>query len=179
MQNAQVDVAQINALEAEAFRAAQRGREREAVRLWARILEIDPTHVRTLATVGQRAFRQGDMESARAAFQRIVDADGSDAQQWIHLAIACRNLNDEPAHEAAIREALSRDPADLAALILRANLLERRGKTHEAARAYGAIASVAPTQVSKARTASGMSTHARRAPRPAAASRRAQASARA
>jgi aspartate beta-hydroxylase len=144
MQNYQGALPEIDALEAAAVRAAQMGREEEATQLWGRILTIDPNHGRTLAALGQRAFRGGDMPSARAAFQRIVDNDGSDAQQWIHLALACRNLNDEPAEEGAIRRALSVDPIDLVALILRADLLKRQGKTHDAARAYGAVASVAP-----------------------------------
>jgi aspartate beta-hydroxylase len=144
MQNHQGALSEIDALEAAAVRAAQTGREEEATRLWDRILAIDPNHGRTLAALGQRAFRKGDMQSARTAFQRIVDSDGSDAQQWIHLALACRNLNDEPGEESALRRALSCDPTDLVGLILRANLLERQGKTHEAARAYGVVASVAP-----------------------------------
>jgi aspartyl/asparaginyl beta-hydroxylase (cupin superfamily) len=144
MQNFQANLPEINALEAQAFRFAQAGREDEAVELWNRILELDPNHARTLTAVGQRAFRRGDMPSARAAFQRLVDTDGTDPQQWIHLAITCRNLNDEPAEEAAIHRALTADPSDLVALILRANLLERRGASHDAARAYGAVAAVAP-----------------------------------
>ena len=134
----------IDALEAAAVRAAQTGREQEALQLWGRILAINPAHARTLATLGQRAFRQGDMQSARTAFQRIADADGSDAQQWIHLALACRGLNDEAAEESAIQRALNLDPTDLVALILRAHLLERQGKTHEAAVAHGRVAAVAP-----------------------------------
>jgi len=135
---------EINALEAEAARAAQSGWDDEANRLWGRILQIDPRHARTLTALGQRAFRRDDMESARAAFQRLVDADGSDAQQWINLALACQGLRDEPGEESAIRQALTLDPRDLVALILRGNLLERQGKTHEAARAYGAVAAVSP-----------------------------------
>ena len=144
MQNQQGAASEIAALEAAAFRATQSGQDDEATRLWGRILAIDPNHMRTLTVLGQRAFRQGDTQSARIAFQRIVDLDGSDAQQWIHLALACRNLNDEQAEEKAIQRALSLEPTELVALILRANLLERQGKTHEAARAYGAVASVAP-----------------------------------
>ncbi len=113
MQDVQSRLPEINALEAQAFQAAQTGRDAEAQRLWARILELDPNHVRTLSFLGQRAFRAGDMSSARVAFQRIVDIDGSDPQQWIHLAIACRNLKDEPAEENAIRQALTRDPGEL------------------------------------------------------------------
>jgi aspartyl/asparaginyl beta-hydroxylase (cupin superfamily)/cytochrome c-type biogenesis protein CcmH/NrfG len=144
MQNQPSATAEIESLEAAAMRAAQSGREQEAQRLWNRVLEIDPKHVRTLSALGQTAFRRGDMSGARAAFQRIADADGSDAQQWIHLAIACRNLKDEPAEQAAIQRALSIDPHDLVALILRANLLERQGKTHDAAVANSAVLDVSP-----------------------------------
>lgn len=135
---------EIDALEAAAMHAAQSGREADAVRHWSRILELDPAHVRALGALGQRAFRQGEMPAARAAFQRIVDADGTIPQQWIHLAIACRNLHDEMAEDHAIQSALRIDPRELVALILRANLLERRGKVHEASLAYGAVAAVAP-----------------------------------
>jgi hypothetical protein len=41
--------------------------------------------------LGQRAFRSGDMASARTLFQRLVEADGSASQQWINLALACQN----------------------------------------------------------------------------------------
>jgi tetratricopeptide (TPR) repeat protein len=144
MQNPIGAAAEIDALEAAAVRAAQAGQEGEAARLWNRILDVDPNHARTLTALGQRAFRRGDMQAARTAFQRIADTDGTDAQQWIHLALACRNLVDEPAEEKAIQRALSLDPTDLVALILRANLLERQGRKEAAARAYGAVASVAP-----------------------------------
>ena len=137
-------LAQIVALEAAAVRAAQSGRDAEADSLWGRILEIDPSHERTLTALGQRAFRRGDFQAARVAFQRLVDADGSDAQRWIHLALACQQLRDEAAEESAIERALSLDPLDLVALILRANLLERQGKTHQAAQACAAVAQVSP-----------------------------------
>lgn len=135
---------EIDALEARAMLAAQAGREAEAVQLWTRILELAPNHTRTLNALGQRAFRQGEIPAARAAFQRIVEADGTIPQQWIQLAVACRNLHDEVAEEHAIQNALKIDPRDLVALILRANLLERQGKVHQANQAYGAVAAVAP-----------------------------------
>src|SRR6476661_4643832 len=128
MQNNQAQLQEIDALENAAARAAQMGRGDEAIRLWGRILALDPNHTPTLAAVGQTAFRKGDMRSARTAFQRIVDIDGTDAQQWIHLAVACRGLNDGEAEEGAIQRALSLDPTDLGALILRADLLDRQGK---------------------------------------------------
>ena len=144
MQTAEEKAREIVALEGAAVHAMQNGREKEAVSLWARILDLEPTHVRTMTALGQRAFRLGDMASARAMFQRIADADGKDPQQWIHLAAACRNQKDEAGEEQAIRRALETDPLELVALILRADLLERQGKTHQAAAAYRAVATVSP-----------------------------------
>src|SRR4029077_19153329 len=106
MQNDPAGAAQIAALEAAAVRAAQWGKEAEAASLWGRILDIDPSHPRTLTALGQRAFRNADFQSAHAAFQRLVDAVGADPEQWINLARACQRLSDEPAEERAIRRAL-------------------------------------------------------------------------
>ena len=144
MRNVQIILPEVNALEAEAVRAAQSGRDDVAVSLWTRILEIDPQHARTLTVLGQRAFRSGDFSSARGHFERLTECDGAESEQWINLALACRQLNDEPAEEAAIQRALVLEPKHLIGLILRANLLERQGKTHEAARASVAVLQVAP-----------------------------------
>ena len=144
MQNVGAGAPDISALEAQAARAAQSGRENEAISLWTRILEIDPGHARTLTALGLYAFRKGDARGARAAFQRLVDAHGTEPQQWINLALACRQLKDEPGEEHAITRALSLDPTELVALLLRADLLERQGKSHQAAMAYGAAATVSP-----------------------------------
>ncbi len=115
MQNVQPGLQEISALEAEAARASHSGRDADAARAWGRILDIDPSHARTLTALGQRAFRKGDLQSARAAFQRLVDADGSDPQQWINLALACQKLIDEPGEESSIQRALSLDPTELVA----------------------------------------------------------------
>lgn len=144
MQNVDTSLQRINALEAQALRAAQSGRDEEAATLWGRILELDPGHARSLTALGQRAFRKGDLQGARAAFQRVVERNGAEPQQWINLALACQQLKDEAGEESAITSALTRDPSDLVALLLRANLLERQGKTHRAAEVYGAVASVSP-----------------------------------
>lgn len=144
MQSKLLAAEEIGALEIVASRAMKAGREQEALAAWSRILTIDPQHGRTLSALGQHAFRMGDLESARIAFQRIVEADGSEPQQWISLALVHQKMRNEPAEEAAIQRALTVDPSDLLALILRANLYERRGDRHKAASAYGAVATVAP-----------------------------------
>jgi aspartyl/asparaginyl beta-hydroxylase (cupin superfamily) len=144
MQNAAAGLSEINVLEAQAARAAQSGRDGEAFSLWTRILQIDPNHGRTLTALGLRAMRLGDFRGARAAFKRLTDCNGSEPQQWVNLALACRQLKDETGEESAIQRALSLDPSELVALLLRADLLERQGKTYQAAMAYGAAATVAP-----------------------------------
>jgi aspartate beta-hydroxylase len=144
MQGNQPRSQEIAALETQAVRALQAGREEEALRCWNRMVEIDPGHVPALKALGQHAFRRGDMAGAHAACKRVVEADGSDPQQWVSLAVTCKALKDDQGEEAAIQKALTVDPSDLLALIMRANLLERRGKEHEAAAAYGAVAAVAP-----------------------------------
>src|SRR6188768_1904544 len=137
-------LAEVQALEAQAGRAAQSGRQEEALRLWSRILELDPRHARALDVLGQLAFRRGELARARELLERLVRADGRDPQQWVNLAVACQGLKDEAGEERAIKQALTVDASDLLALLMRGNLLERQGRSHDAARAYGAAATVAP-----------------------------------
>src|SRR5271163_995429 len=106
MQNNQSGAQEINTLEAQASRAMQTGSQDEALRVWGRILALDPNHGRTLTSMGQHAFRKGDFNSARAAFQRVADTDGADPQQWINLALVARSLGDEAAEDAALQRVL-------------------------------------------------------------------------
>lgn len=144
MQNQPGRRAEIDALEAQAKLASKAGRDDEAERLWYKLLEADPAHVRALIVNGQHAYRRGEMLTARTLFQRLVSGMGADCQAWINLALTCQALKDERGEEDAIRGALTADPGDLVALILRANLLEKQGHHHEAAWAHGAVATVAP-----------------------------------
>ncbi|MGV7208810.1 aspartyl/asparaginyl beta-hydroxylase domain-containing protein [Oxalobacteraceae bacterium A2-2] len=134
----------IAALEAIAIQTAQAGREDDAARLWARLLELAPGHERALNALGKRAFKYGDLATARQLFERLVRAAPRQPQHWVQLALVCQGLRDEAGEEAALTGALTADPSDLLGLILRANLLERQGRSHEAAGVYGAVASVAP-----------------------------------
>ena len=144
MQNVQEVGAGLSALQAAAMHALQAGREDEAGQLWARVLEHDPQHGQALLSLGQRAFRYGDLDTAQLAFERLVAAHPDNAQGWINLALTHKGRQDEVREQAAIDRALCNDPSDLIALILRANLLERQGKRHKAANVYGAVAGVAP-----------------------------------
>lgn len=99
---------------------------------------------RSLLALGRNALAKGNAAEARAHLQRVVELDGRDAQQWVSLAIACQRVGDEPGEENAIDRALALDPMELVALILRANLLERRGLRHKAATTYSAVVAASP-----------------------------------
>jgi aspartate beta-hydroxylase len=144
MANSNTPKQQLALLEEEAIRAIQSGRPELAFKAWEKALSIDPNNVRVLMAMGQHAFRSGEFQSARQAMERVVAIDGSDSQQWVNLALSRQKLNDELGEEEAIRGALRTNPSDLLALIMRANLLERQGKTHLAAKAHGAVAANAP-----------------------------------
>src|SRR5437868_761722 len=91
--------AEVAALEQQAARATQGGRGEEAQRAWERILALDPGHARALDVLGQAAFRRGDLQQARTLLERLVAADGSDVQQWVNLAVVCKELKDEAGEE--------------------------------------------------------------------------------
>lgn len=141
-QDSAIEAAQ---LEQRAIDAMHAGRSSEALALWARVVTVQPDHVVGLTQLGQAAFKQGDFQAARLAFERVAAFDGTAARQWINLALACQQLKDDAAEESALFKALAIDPYDLTALVLRGSMYERRGNAHKAASAYGAAAAVAPS----------------------------------
>jgi len=106
--------------------------------------DVTAAEAAQLGAVGDQAFRRGDLALARDCYEKLVRLDGRDTQQWVNLAIIRQRLGDEPGEEEALRSALSVDPMDLLALLMRGEMLERRGRMHDAAQAYGAAAAVAP-----------------------------------
>ncbi|WP_310386367.1 aspartyl/asparaginyl beta-hydroxylase domain-containing protein [Roseateles sp.] len=135
---------QLTLLEEEATRALQSGRPDLALKAWEKALCIDSNNVRVLMAMGQHAFRTGEFLVAAKTMERVVAVDGKDCQQWVNLAMARQKMHDELGEEEAIRGALRADPSDLLALMLKANLLQRQGKTHLAAKAHGAVIANAP-----------------------------------
>jgi aspartyl/asparaginyl beta-hydroxylase (cupin superfamily) len=124
--------------------ASKNGNPRLAGELWTRVLAGAPSHAGALLALAQLRYRSGALDEARSLLDRLVQLDGRDKQQWINLAIVCMAQGDQAGEAEAIRRVLVLDPLDLLGLILRAGLLQRQGKRHEAARAHGAVAAVAP-----------------------------------
>jgi aspartyl/asparaginyl beta-hydroxylase (cupin superfamily) len=144
MQAAEAGRPEVAALEEQAIHATRSGRVAEAERTWERLLALEPRHARALDVLGELSFRRGDLARARDLIGRLVEVDGKTVQQWINLAVVSQRLGDQVAEERAIAGALGVDPSDLLGLLMRGDLKERQGRRQEAARAYGAAATVAP-----------------------------------
>jgi aspartate beta-hydroxylase len=99
---------------------------------------------RALKESGVEALRRGDPRKAREAFERIVEAGRADASACIGLAYACRSLNDNAASLAAVDKALSLEPRNLRALILKADYLAEAGDARAASAFYVAATRSAP-----------------------------------
>ena len=99
---------------------------------------------RALRESGVEALRRGDPHKARDAFERILEGGRADASACIGLAYACRSLNDKAASLAAIDKALSLEPRNLRALILKADHLADAGNARAAAAFYLAVTKSAP-----------------------------------
>ncbi len=103
-----------------------------------------PIDARALVQSGAAALRQGDARTARASFERVIDAGQADVASYLGLAQACRSLGDAPIALAALDKALALEPRNLGAVILKADLLAELGDTRAAASFYQFAVRVAP-----------------------------------
>jgi aspartate beta-hydroxylase len=131
-------------IEARALAAERQGRFDEALAGWRELLAVEPNHIRALTATGYDAQRRGELAQAREALTRAAKLTKDDPTPWINVARICRQQGDEPEEERALFQALTIDPGDLLALLMRGELFERQGRTHEAAKAFGTATMVAP-----------------------------------
>ena len=80
-----------------------------------------------IAQDGVVALGRGDAAAARTAFDEVVAAGRASTQLWLFLAQACFQLDDRGSAYAALDEVLGRDRANLDALVMKGELLVRRG----------------------------------------------------
>ena len=88
-------------------------------------------------TQADMAAQSGRLADARRLLEAAAVATPDRIETWLKLAAMCRGTGDLPGAMAAVSRALALDPLDLSALLMRAMLLERMGKTGEAGEAYG------------------------------------------
>lgn len=95
----------------------------------------DPIDALNAAAVA--AMRAGRLTQAGDLLAQALRADPSRPALWLNRAALCRASGDLDGAWTAMEEVLRIQPRNFLALMLRASLLERKGRAREAATAYG------------------------------------------
>jgi len=82
-------------------------------------MQLNRTDAEALARASAAAFQSGRAAEARQGFDRLAATGQANAQIWLMLAYACRQLGDWAAAERAADEVLRRDEANVRALIVK------------------------------------------------------------
>ena len=127
-----------------ARRAARAGRLDEAARVWEQVRATAPDHAEALFFFGQRALTQGDAAGAVQLLERAARNAPKDALIPLALANAQRLRGDDRAEMAAFEAALKADPYCYPALLGKAVLLEKWGRTRAAARIFADALKITP-----------------------------------
>src|SRR5688500_6625720 len=93
------------------------------------------------------AAGRGDIVSARELLEQAAEIAPDRDEAWLKLAAMCRAAGDLPAALTAVSGALRVDPLGFLPLLLKANLLDRLGKEHEAGETYGYALAQLPATV--------------------------------
>ncbi len=97
-----------------------------------------------LAQQGIDALRRNDPHAARAALAQLVAAGCADAATHVGLGYAHAMLKDDLAAQRALDAALAREPRNLRALLLKADLFHRADDGPAAASFYQAVLKAVP-----------------------------------
>ena len=125
----------------------RRGQLDDAKRLYQRVLEADPAHVRALMLSGVLERERGNLTVSLELLQRAGQIAPGDAQVAGHLAITFMAVNELTNADAALRRAIAADPGDLPALANLGALLQHRGLLHEAIEIYRRYLELQPDDV--------------------------------
>jgi aspartate beta-hydroxylase len=117
----------------------------EALKFVEQALERAPQHPLVLNAAAGFLQRLGKSAQAREVYRRAVALDPNSKVLWLNLATACRALNDTDPEIQALDRALAIEPRYVAALLHKADLLERWGRPKAAAQMFeAALASISP-----------------------------------
>jgi aspartyl/asparaginyl beta-hydroxylase (cupin superfamily) len=106
-----------------------------------------PEHPVVLNSAAGWFQRTGQFTAARDLYRRAIAVDGQSKVLWLNLASACRSLAETEAEGLALEKALALEPRYVAALLHKADLLERLGKPLAAVLAFEAVlGSIAPDE---------------------------------
>ncbi len=112
------------------------------------------TDLAAVAREGVAALGRGDAAAARTAFDAVAAAGRATPQLWLLLAQANFQLDDRPHAHAALDQVLALDRANLDAMVMRGELIDRDGDTRAASTWYDAalrtadgVAGLAPVTI--------------------------------
>lgn len=97
---------------------------------------MQTAHPDALTDAGFAALQQNDAGQARALLQQADAARPNDRRTLLGLAYANRALGEEEAQMRAVDAVLSLEPRDVRALLLKADIFERRGDGRAAVQHY-------------------------------------------
>jgi aspartate beta-hydroxylase len=132
----------------------------ESMKLVDAALARAPNQPIVLNVAGGHMMRSGDTRRARELYQRATALDGGSKVLWLNLATACRSLNDTQAEGAALEKALSIEPRYVAALLQKAQLMERLDNRKAAATVYQAALDCVASGTPVAQNMAAALTHA-------------------
>ena len=88
---------------------------------------LTPEQADRIVRDGVAALQRGDAGSARRAFEQVAAAGNGIAPPWLLIAQACRVQRDDEGELAALDKLLAAQPRHLRGLIMKGDLLARRG----------------------------------------------------
>jgi len=101
-------------------------------------VKLSAADAEALLRSGWAALQQGDAAVARAAFERLVEAEIANPQVLLLLARACRDAGDPAAEEQALDRLLAAEPGSLRGLIGKGDCRARSGDQRAATSFYKA-----------------------------------------
>ena len=96
-----------------------------------------------LVREGVAAMQRGDGMAARRRFEQVAAAGNGIAPPWLLIAQACRLERDEEAELAALDKLLAEQPRHLRGLIMKGDVMGRRGDLRAAHSFYNLAVGVA------------------------------------
>ncbi len=95
-------------------------------------MNLSEDQINTLSHQAVTALQNRQGAQARKLFEQITAARNNHAGAWLGLAYACHQLHDSEAMMTALERCLALEPANLHALLLKADYLHGKGRKREA-----------------------------------------------
>ncbi len=99
-------------------------------------MSSDTEQIQALTNQAANALQLGDAKTAQEIFERVVATGQADASVWLGLAFASAKLGNNSSTLTAINKSLELDPANLRAIIFKADHLIQTGEPRQAMDVY-------------------------------------------